>query len=281
MDLWIIGTGESSYIYRNEIKRLINENTLAFHRVFPYCKKYFDFYPSYWTWFDPDAALQGIHHILNSDDRALRKMRIVVPDFVVSNKKDFLKNTGGTPIAEKPDNRLWNSYVDSVQKMSDKLDSAVTLIPAISGKRVANNKAGFPHLRKEFQNPVVRFSYEKMIIGSGLRLNQLNHKKFQGWEPYENKLSMCLFPLAHHLGAKRVFVVGFDCKGGRFYKRSHKLWKPNMMGIKQALKYIDLWKQWQSHTGMEIYSVVEKQHTLLNQYLPYYPFKQLLEEKNI
>ena len=43
------------------------------------------------------------------------------------------------------------------------------------------------------------------------------------------------------------------------------------------MKYMQRWNDWTSVTGMKIYSVVESEHTHLNEYIDYIPFEQALE----
>ena len=44
---WVLGSAESLFHHREQIKKLNNNITIGFHAFFPHCLKYFDFVPTY------------------------------------------------------------------------------------------------------------------------------------------------------------------------------------------------------------------------------------------
>jgi len=94
--LWVLGTGTSLYYHKEEIKRLKDHTTLAFHRTFPNCVEHFGFFPTYWTWWDPQSALEGINYLLKLN-KVPQEMTVLIPNIHVQSFEKFTQHYGISP----------------------------------------------------------------------------------------------------------------------------------------------------------------------------------------
>ena len=112
----------------------------------------------------------------------------------------------------------------------------------------------------------------------------------------ENKVSSTIFPLAQFLKAKQVFVMGFDFAGARFWEIDENVRVRSTLGSSNfgasrpaahaagqqeqrdiSLGFVKKWMDCQEMHQMEIYSVFDDSHTLINQVVPYISFDEALE----
>jgi hypothetical protein len=82
-----------------------------------------------------------------------------------------------------------------------------------------------------------------------------------------------LLPLLAHLGAKKVYITGFDSQGGRFYLPEH-----NLGYFTDLLELLTKWKEWCKFLDMQVFSVIESKHSKINKYFDYIPFEEALKE---
>ena len=91
---------------------------------------------------------------------------------------------------------------------------------------------------------------------------------------HENKVSICMFPLAHYMSAKNVYVLGFDNSGFGIDRHIEVHGHGQLTTVLQKMK---CWVDWKKYHNMNIYSVVEDEHSPNNSVLPYKNFKELLK----
>ena len=288
--LWLVGSSESLLNY--DITKLKTQDTLALQQVFPHISTIFGVVPKYWTWADPNGAIEGLQYLdslVEEDFEQFKDMTIVLPDYVVGGVDTFRRYCGTTPLARSLHG--WQAYEYYLQQLNNRgLD--IRIIPATSTKHIALDRNSEPTLLgKEWlgKEAHARFELDKFVAGScEFDSESVAGDKYK-WG-LENKLSSFMFPLAHTLGAKQVFVLGFDCIGGRFYEvygtsKRHSgdrhPWNDETQNgnVNQIpLNFIQKWLQWREHHGMEIYNVVEDQHTILNEVLEYVEFSMALDK---
>jgi len=289
--LWILGPGSSIARYEHLMSSLREKETLAYQRVFPNCYTYYDIIPRYWTGYDPNGLIEGLEFLVSvpeSERELFANMELLLPHFCSGEYSTFRKYCGTTPLGRTEG--AWENYLNLIQKVRD-LGYTVTVIDSYTTKKI--------ELEERFTNDqfkqndifnkdseYLRFMVDKPIFGT-VRFDSesvIGHRYRWG---LENKLSVQAFPLAYHLGFKKVYVAGFDLIGSRFYDNNichpwddHRQKNQDAKLIQQIpLSLIKQWVDWEPLHGMKIYSVVEDQYTLINQALPYQPFKDTLEEK--
>ena len=275
--LWLVGSSESLLNY--DIARLKTQETLVLQQVFPHINTIFGVIPKYWTWADPNGAIEGLQQF--------KDMTIVLPDYVAGSVATFRRYCGTTPLQRQ--SYGWQAYEYYLQQLNNR-GMNIQTIPATSTKQIALNEDSEPHLLgREWLGAEahVRFALDKFVAGScEFDSESVIGDKYK-WG-LENKLSSFMFPMAHTLGAKQAFVLGFDCIGGRFYEvygtsKRHSgarhPWNDETQSgnVNQIpLKFIQKWLQWKEHHGMEIYNVVENEYTILNDVLEYVEFNTAL-----
>jgi len=286
--LWLVGSSESLLNY--DIARLKTQETLVLQQVFPHINTIFGVVPKYWTWADPNGAIEGLQYLdslAGEGFEQFKDMTIILPDYVAGSVDTFRKYCGTTPLQRQ--SYGWQAYEYYLQQLNNR-GMNIQVIPATSTKQIALNEDSEPDLLgREWlgEEAHVRFSLDKFVAGScEFDSESVIGDKYK-WG-LENKLSSFMFPMAHALGAKQAFVLGFDCIGGRFYEvygtsKRHSgarhPWNDETQSgnVNQIpLKFIQKWLQWKEHHGMEIYNVVENEYTILNDVLEYVEFNTAL-----
>ena len=298
-DLWVLGSGESILRYAESVKKLNSKDTIVLQRCFPHIYTMYDIIPTYWTWADPTGAMEGFEFLNSMRDSDLKKfkdMTIILPEYVAAPYQDFRCYAGTTPMGRVQHGwGAYQYYLEDVQRRGIK----VMILPATSTKRLQLfpdtelSLKGKDWLGGDFEE---RFKNEKVIIGSTPFDSESVIGDQYKWG-LENKLSSFMLPIADKLGAKNVYILGFDCVGGRFYEvsgisayslyhREHIMnsgdrhpW--NDESQKKSMTEIPLdimrkWLEWKPSHKMNIYNVVEDEFTALNNVFEYKEFEQAL-----
>jgi hypothetical protein len=289
-NLWILGPGSSLNQYTTWLSNLTGAHVLAYQGVFPHCLKYFSLVPTYWTGQDPNALVEGLEFIRDGGSdlyERLKSMTIVIPHYMAQHYGMFRQFAGTTQIAHTPGK--WAYYKDLIEK-ARALGYKVDIMKVYTTKNIA--------LEEQHSNPY--FQDNDIFTPATEYSRFMSPRPIFGTPPYdsesvigdrykwglENKLSSQAFPLAYHWGYKRLYVAGFDLVGSRFYDDNVRHpWDDNLIDQRKLqdipLGFIRQWKEWATLHGMEIYSVVENEYTLINQVLPYCPIDKAAAEEGI
>ena len=272
-NLIIMGPGESLIDKAEEIKSLENTQILALQWVFPYSHKLFNFVPDFWTWGDPHGAIEGLQYILENHQEypEIKSMKIILPHCVCLTYQIFRNYFGTTPLGRGP--HLWKNYLDLLAEVSsiievEKIKSTTTkniFLDPINNQDLLGDTHDTEAFIRFMKQPVfgtVKYDSDK-VIGS---INK--------WG-LENKISSIMLPLAHYLGAKNVYCIGFDFIGARIYdkSRSRHAWGNDITNLNENIKFslslVKKWLEWKEYHDMEIYSIAENSASLLNLVVPY------------
>jgi hypothetical protein len=270
-NFWVIGPGPSLLKYKNQINKLKGKNIFVFQNVFPLMLNYFDIQPTYWMWQDPQASKKGMHYLNKNKNTNLISLSPypVCSEFMdTKNIKDFEKYfQGGLPYPNKgrcteaPDNLLeWELLLNNYKTLQE--ENRIQSLPTTSLSHLLRTKP--LDEVKNIMKPENRFNYKDVIFGTDIYKNN--------WYMRENKLSFCILPALQKLGAKKVFIMGFDGLWGRFYDKN---WKTK--GFVGEYKFLNKWVEWQHITKMELYSVTDCQ---INNHIKYMDFEKALEIDN-
>jgi hypothetical protein len=293
MNLWVFGTGESLLAYRKEISKadFKNGKVLAFHKFLPLGYKYFGVIPDYFVWGDPFAAFPGLEFLDSlegSEKKKFSKLKLVVPHFMMDNYSYFRMYCGTTPC--KGDHWIrYKSLLNSLKQKGFKIE----VVDSTTTKYIESNPHSEPRLhRKNWldRDAALRFDLaeEKCVFGTVKYDSEfvIGHKNKWG---LENKVSGTIFPIAHWLGAKNLFIAGFDFQGGRFYDYDEEYLNSDVHQIPQidehgrerklipgqhaaatdegkrfALSCVDKWVAWKDNHNMSIHSLVSHEYGLLS-----------------
>jgi hypothetical protein len=299
MDLYVFGTGESLLRYKKEIKSLSDKNTMAFQRFFPMGYKYIGLIPKYWTWLDPYSATEGLEFLLNLEEThpeydEFKNIEILVPHFVVDNYAYFRMYMGTTPLKGEK----WDRYIDSLNTVKQR-GFKVKVILSTTTKYIKLNPYDEPQLiGKDWLNsdPSLRFGSKKCVFGTVEYDSEVVFQERYRWG-LENKLTSAIYPLAHYLKATRVYTAGFDFFGKRLYDYDENYVLPQQIdengkirnlpagmhpassdkGKQIALSYVQKWLDWAPHHGMQMFSLVDDELTLLNEIIEHKTFDEALD----
>ena len=302
MNLWLLGSSESLLKY--DISKLEGKTTMAMQKVFPYMYVSFGVVPKYWTWADPWASIVGMKYLMELTEEEFdkfRNLKILLPNFLCDTYATFREHCGTTPLGRIPAG--WSMYKQLLKEIQER-GIQVTKFKAASTKYLyKNSDCGAAAMNKKWvsSNPTQRFVSDNVIVGScEFDSESVIGSQFK-WG-LENKLSSYMFPLANFLGAKNVFILGFDCVGSRFYevdgtaKQFLKLdigalWE-GRAGTRHPwndesqdgnIEHIPLdmmrkWLTWEASHGMQIFNVVEDEYTILNKVFEHKPYELAVGE---
>jgi hypothetical protein len=261
---WAIGSGTSLLAYKSQLKSLATKTTLAFSSGFDFCYSQLGFYPTYWTWVDPQSAFDGLKHLLSAKQQV--PTTILLLDPAVNKDYNVMRQYfGSTSVSFKKYHKL-------LSKMVEKKICKVKLVPTTTLKHISLNPKLYPNFKGKVldgEDAKLRFNYSKVVIGMNgfpAPLPQKDHQYIKHMNGLENKLTMSVLPIAHYLKFTKTYIVGFDGKGGRWNNPK------NNRGLHHSLptyKYLSKWKSWKKYTHMDLYSIASDEHTVINKYIPY------------
>jgi len=290
MNLWLLGSSESLLKY--DISKLEGKTTMAMQKVFPYVYTSFGVIPEYWTWADPWSSLSGMNYLKEATDKNFEKfknLKILLPNFLCDTYATFREHCGTTPLGRIPAG--WSTYKRLLKDIQDR-GIQIVEFKATSTKYLYKSPDCDPAVMSEkwtSSAPTQRFTSDNVIIGScEFDSESVIGSQFK-WG-LENKLSSYMFPVANFLGAKNVFILGFDCVGGRFYeidgstKEESGTRHPwNDESQDGNIEHIPLdmmrkWLTWEPSHGMQIFNVVEDEYTILNKVFEHKPYELAVGE---
>lgn len=271
--LIVLGSGETTGTQYHLLERIESKKFIALQRVFPECYESLNIIPDYWTWFDPNGSIAGMKKILeNPNNEDFKKIIILLPHYITGTY-DYYRQYAGTTQLGHPASK-WEAYLNLLDKI--KKVCRVEVIPCTTMKNIKN----FPDQNKDFspydlsgEDYYLRFVTGMPIFGTVEYDSETVYQMRYKWG-LENKLSSSIFPLAYHMGATDLLVVGFDLKGGRFYDKtkSRHAWgtdvkRPNE-AVNFSLSVIRQWVGWAEVHKMKIRTLSPPTASFLNLVLP-------------
>jgi len=258
MKILVIGPGESTqwFFSRNDINIPKDVILFGMHRVFPHIKT---ITLDYWTWGDPDAAIEGLS-IFNNSEKVDSLPDIIIPSYM-STVAEFSKNCGTSTLTGGRRNSDIEIYNSTIDKLGDK----VTLVPnSFNTKTIGKS-------HKVFSNIKERFSRENNYFGS-VPFDSVRSES--NWAQ-ENKLTNIMLPISYYLGATEIYCIGFDNRG-KGIKRSIPQSMNNPWIINNHLSKLKLWaKDWKDYHNMKIVSITPDKFTPNNTILDYISVEDL------
>jgi len=271
MNLLLIGSAPSTiHFFKNsdqdQFKNKIGDfKTLAFQAAFPSLTQMFEFDPDYWSWGDPDSAINGLQ-LINSyikKGEISKVPKCIIPSFL-ENVDEFSYACSTSQIQRPQNLNRKNIYESSVAQLI--LNNQLELIPnSFTMKSLILSGMPFPP-------PEDRFNDSRTLFHS---------VPFEGIAPghkntFESKLTSYALPIAHYLKAKNVYVLGFDHQGKGLNKSRLTLYEKEFpMGKRikageRVFNIIKLWcNDWVEYHGMNIYSIVPSALTRNNDYMKF------------
>ena len=248
MKILTIGTGQSTQrIVKANLNLKEDIITFALHRAVPYLLLNSNLKVDYWTWFDPDAAMEGLRYYDSCNNKNFPT--VIIPDWLVE-VGDMKNNIGGTPFFHNKKN------IELYKKVLNKLDKDNKLI--ILDKVISTKR--FTDKNRVFLNPNLRFK-DNIYFGTDIGLN-------------ENKFTMVILPICHfYFNATEVYTLGFDNKGKSIGSTT------SFPSSKTAphLSKLKTWRDWEDLHGMKLFSCAEDKFTPNNTILPYVPIETLCQ----
>jgi len=267
----VIGTGYSvkSFFKNDNLNELAK--VVCFQASFPNVIKEYNFYPDVWTWSDPHSALDGLNMIasgeVDENYNESNKLTILMPaPLGVSFLKDekFRNYFGSSPVWR--DKRLFYEYYGLLNLVKEKSNIDFISFPIYSQKQIVVSPSETVECNSIKNKPESRFDLSRPLIGSFEY--EGNNTHYNNWGR-ENKLTSYVFPIMAHFGCRKLGVVGFDYGGSRFYDESKNVHAFQTGNFNDPIyKIVNIWvKKWQKYHKMDIYSLVEKGESGLNDIL--------------
>jgi len=296
-NLLLVGTGESTLKKWNDLERLSKDPNIEImcysNSMELFLKRGIE--PDYWFFVDPTSALDTLKLINDTytEHKKLKTKLMTVhheKGIHIYDTKTLNKYFAGDRVRLPLE--YWKSFWDELRLAHARIESIENL-NFTSIKSINQNPDEFPELAslgKNSRQPQLRFKNEQKIIifgnagyppgaesrmrafyARGLVRPYINKPKYGFMHMTENKMTMVALPACAHLGAENVYVVGFDGKGGRWDDPKNSAGVAEDSSLQEF--YLKEWLSWKSFTNMNLYSVVEDEYTILNNYLDYVPLK--------
>lgn len=258
--LWVLGTGYGiTKLPKNAIQKLNNKTTLVFHNTFPHITKMYGINPTYWTWLDPSAAMEGLQYLKNST----QQITPIIHQGLIGDGVNFRKYFG---------NSLCNFY-----DYHNLLKNINTRIPFYIPKSTSIKALSWRDKELVMNNPTKRTSFG-FVAGSSYNSSKQNsnrHHKFEGgMYMTENKLSSFILPLAHFLGFKNIIYLGFEGTGPRFFEMKNGKIGAGRPGYNEGMEN---WSKWSKTLGINIISVIPEKFSKTTKYFTYTEINEALE----
>jgi hypothetical protein len=260
--LWVLGTGYGlSLLPKNLLQMLNTKPTLAFHNSFPHIKTMYGITPTYWTWLDPSAAIEGLKFLSKNVNV---KTTPIIHKGLVGNGINFKKYFGNTSCNLK-------EYYDLLKSINHHIpfyipnSTSIKALSWVDKEFVINN----PHKRNDFG----------FVVGSTFtnsKINDNKHNKIEdGMSMVENKLSSFILPLAHYLGFKRIIYVGFEGTGPRFFDMNNLKIGAGRPGYDDGLQN---WSKWSKKLEIEIFSLIPSDKSKTTKFFNYITLDEALKK---
>lgn len=265
MKLLSIATGTSFQELGHKLSSLDKDiKTIGVHRVFPYIKRIHNIDLDYWTWADPDAVIEGIDYIANNPD--VKVPQILIPHWLETLYR-FNIEAGTSRINRYPDNI--RKYEEAVLRFQR--EGKLTFIDKSINSKVLTEQGR----AETITNPDKRFDGNQLVFGTVPYDGRIAESQWGR----ENKFTFNIMPTAMYMGAKEVYCLGFDNRGGRITSPpGHDQMNHNDESIIRDYLYkFKPWaNEWKAYHGIDIYSVAPDEFTPNNTILKYKPLEDLL-----
>lgn len=219
-----IGTGESTNDFVKSKKPIPAEYIkIGMHRTLPYLIKNSDIKLDYWTWIDPDAALEGLE--LYEKTPADKLPIVIIPQFLSTSQ---LCRIAAKHSSVAKQNTVGKRYDYLLEKVSE----IGKLIILLNSKN-AGLDTGIPEY---VVNPYIRFKKDPIVFGYVSK----GSPNFFNYSKSENRFTSIMLPICHYLGAEEVYNLGFDNKGKRITGGSSISLNSNLLRLSQEI--VKKWK---------------------------------------
>lgn len=278
MKVVAIGPGMSSLAYKEVLKET-SLKKLALQEVFPNCVEGVGIIPDYWVCGDPHAYLDGFRELLNEETDKYKNMKIMMPRFFTSGFAQYRRHCGTTPLMRME--RGFELFHGLLSRVEERYD--IEYFDATTTKYLKTFPNTIPDEDLFSDDAYYRFMHSQPIWGTVEFDSESVIGETYKWG-LETKLSSVVLPMCYYLGAKSIYVVGFDMIGPRFYSNvtrqphNDETQMRNERAVaKIPLKMLEKWIKWKEFHGMEIMSIASDEHTLLNSVLEYTDEREILD----
>ena len=297
--LLILGTGQSLNVYKDILKeKIVSDNikVMAYSNSIEFCIKELEILPDYWFFIDPTSANALEYFDKNYSENNKANLTILFPE-CLSSYESMWEFWGSSGINEKTNYDKWLPLVNSVKnKVKNMYFVPLTTIKHINLYKNSENSIDYQGLDLDNDDAEYRFKYDRVVCGSGkvppeaeqsftdkkawrnvqeyINDNRVYGKRQYGMQNMaESKLTSVVLPMASYLSIKNLYILGFDGIGCRWDEPN------NYHGIWDCAQfdryYLPKWLEWKKYHGMNISSVVEDEHTQLNEFIPYIELEKI------
>lgn len=278
-----MSSGGNTVRYKKQLSKLKNNDkfeVFTFAGSFMFCVNELDFYPDYFLFIDPNSAMLALEHIVKNKHKIKTKVILLDPIHTGFSYEKFIDWYGTTPVGSGGNHGGWKRFVELTSELL-KSDMIETIsIPILTLKRIKNTNKN----DKVLYNFDERVKHDKVIIK-----NQLDGN-FN-----EDKLTSVVLPVLHKMAIDDIYLIGFDCMGGRYFtkldpyavarypekgeadksKTDYFLATTANRGMDEAKKstkmFLPRWNKYVKCTNL-----VEDRYTYLNKFIDYKPIEEVI-----
>tara|TARA_R110000824_G_scaffold111106_3_gene259378 strand:+ start:2519 stop:3469 length:951 start_codon:yes stop_codon:yes gene_type:complete len=312
--LLLVGTGSSVFHNKDILKKYSEAKgrgvkILCYsNSVEMFLEEGIDF--DYWFFIDPTSAFKAIKFINENFSQENKAPFTLISPYgklgmpTDDDRKQFFGVNDIDDCYELHGYKTYDDFIEEVNNLAKYKIKKTIEIPFITQKFIHNTK---DHSLRRFdldnKDAKVRFKNDlnKSVMGSaevgtqGMEIIKDYHKNNKVKEAFiyryinqpnvygmmnmcENKLTMCALPVSQFLGAKNLYILGFDGQGGRWDNLDDDAGVSEDSVLNEY--YLARWKKWKRYSGMQIYSSAQEEYTNLNNILTYRRLDKLLAKRS-
>ena len=281
--LIVMSSGGNLFKYKNQLKKLKdNDNfeVFAFSNSFMFCINELGFYPDYFLFIDPNAAMLSLEHIVKTKQKIKTKILFLNPIHTKQNYSEFIEWYGTTPVG-RGNQGGWDRFrkLVSMCKSNDNIETIE--IPITTMK----------YLKKYDVKNTLLHSFDERVKNSKVVVKNTLDDTFN-----EDKLTAVVLPVLHKMNKNNLYLIGFDCMGGRYFTKLDKysisrypekeeasksktdyfLATTANRGMDEAKKSIKMFlPKWSNY--IKCTNLVEDKYTYLNKFIDYEPIEEVIK----
>lgn len=276
-----MSTGGNTVRYKEQLKKLKDNDgfeVFAFSGSFMFCVNELEFYPDYFLFIDPNSAMLALEHISKNKHKIKTKVILLDPIHTGLSYEKFVDWYGTTPVGSGGNHGGWSRFMELTNGLMDDDVVDTISIPVLTVKHIKN------------KNDTVLYNFGQRVNDNNVIIRNQLDDNFN-----EDKLTSVVLPVLYKMKMNDVYLIGFDCMGGRYFtkldpyaisrypekeeasksKTDYFLATTANRGMDEAKQSTKMFlPEWNKY--IKCTNLVEDRYTYLNKFIDYKPIEEVI-----